>query len=134
MNDARYNAPQPKPQRPSAGGGAAAPARVQDLECSRERLITLGMLTLQPPGAVPSTIQFTGSRMVIIGRTAAGAELRQEAEYEDSAAAITYRLVGVVGTIPGSRTSDQPFRNPGPHTEVCSLSGGVQSFGDGTWR
>ena len=72
--------------------------------------------------------------MIIIGRPAPGAELRQESEYEVSADAITYRVVRAVGTIPGSGTSDRPLRNPGPHTEACSLSGGVLSFGDGTWR
>ena len=102
--------------------------------CSRERLIGLGVLTSQLSGAVPSTIQFTDSRMVIISRPAAGAELRQESEYEVAADAITYRIVRAIGTIPGSGTSDQPIRNPGPHTVTCSLSGGVLSFGDGTWR
>ena len=103
--------------------------------CSRERLIGLGVLTSQLSRAVPSTIQFTGSRMVMINRPAPGAELRMESEYEVSADAITYRIVRAVGTIPGSGTSDQPpIRNPGPHTVACSLSGGVLSFGNGTWR
>lgn len=120
-----------------AGGGRAdAPGRgeSQDPDCSRERLIALSVLTSQLPGAVPSTIQFTDSRMIIISRPAPGAALRQESEYEVSADAITYRIVRAIGTIPGSGTSDQPIRNPGPHTEACSLSGGVLSFGDGTWR
>ena len=123
-------------ERPAPDRLTAAPVRgkSQDPDCSRERLIALGVLTSQLPGAVPSTIQFTDSRMVIVSEPGGGASLRQESEYSVSADAITYRIVRAMGTIPGSGTNDVPVRNPGPHTEACSLSGGVLSFGDGSWR
>ena len=98
--------------------------------CIRQRLIGLGVLN---SSIRPATIQFTGSRMVIV-QSSGAASTRQESEYSVTADTLTYRIVRATGTAPGSGSRDIPIINAGPHTVACSLSGGVLSFGDGTWR
>lgn len=98
--------------------------------CSRQRLIDLGELTssINPSG----TIQFTRDLMVQIS-SVGGASLRQEAEYSVTDDAISYTIIRAIATVPGEGQRDFPVRNPGPHTEACSLDGGTLHFGDGTW-
>ena len=98
--------------------------------CTRQRLIGLGVLN---SSIRPATIQFTGSRMVIV-QSSGAASTRQESEYSVTADAITYRIIRATGTAPGSGSRDIPIINAGPHTVPCSVSGGVLSYGDGTWR
>ena len=118
-------------ESPTVGQAASrARGRGQGPECTRERLIGLGVLD---SSISASTIQFTVSRMVVI-QSSGAASTRQESENTVSANTITYRIVRATGTAPGSGSSAIPIINAGPHTVPCSLSGRVLSFGDGTWH
>ena len=118
-------------RRGVAGTGSPERGRGQGSACTRQRLIDLGVLN---SSINPSTIQFTGSRMIITQSDGAAISTRQESEYNVTSDAITYRIVQATGTAPGYGSRDIPIVNAGPHTVACSVSGRVLSFGDGTWR
>lgn len=101
-------------------------------QCTKQRLMRLGLLTSSIDSG--ATLEFTNSRMVMVRAAGGGTSLRQETEYRVTPSAITYRVVRAVGTAPGLGTRDVPVSNPGPHTLACSISGGLLTFGDGTWR
>ena len=94
-------------------------------ECSKSRLIALGVLTRSDGRG---TLEFRNDNMIQTVNDG-DVQSRFEIDYRVSSDSIVYTLRSATGSYQG-QTRDLPLRNPGPHTLGCSISGDTLRFGD----